>query len=173
MKTLVFRSLASLVLVLALFQSAGLAQQSKKQAGKTTSGFGVASIEMLNAQYLTSDDNITTHKKGDATEKDKTTTGNVQSIPMPENGSTLDILLSGLIEYPEAAINQGIEGVVKVLCTVEIDGRVSSVMILNDIGGNCAEEVCRVIKSIRFKPAMQNGYARKCNLVVPVIFDLT
>lgn len=172
MKTLVFRSLTSVVLIFALFQSTGLAQQSKKQAGTTTK-FNVASIEMLNDQYLTSADNSTSDRKGDVYEKDKTTTGNVQSYPMPENGSSLNILLSGLIEYPEAAINQGIEGVVKVLCTVEIDGSVSSVMILNDIGGNCAEEVCRVVKSIRFKPAMQNGYVRRCNLVVPVIFDLT
>jgi TonB family protein len=110
-------------------------------------------------------------RKNDAL--DKNVFKNVETYPVPESGLELMEELNGMITYPQAAVDQGIEGVVKVLCMVAKDGSVSSVVVLKDIGGNCAAEVCKVVKNIKFKPAMQNGYARRCNLVIPVVFDLT
>lgn len=98
---------------------------------------------------------------------------NVIVYPLPENGMDLSIALSELIEYPQEAIEDGVEGVVKILCMVERDGSVSSVVILEDIGGNCASEVCKVLRSVKLKPATQNGVPRRCPMVVPVRFNLT
>ena len=93
--------------------------------------------------------------------------------PMPENGLDLNAALQELIEYPQEAIENDIEGVVEVLCMVERDGKVSSVIILQDIGANCANQVCKVVRSIKLKPAMQNGVPRRCAMIVPVRFTLT
>jgi TonB family protein len=105
--------------------------------------------------------------------RDKNTFKNVETYPVPESGEELGSLVSSMINYPKEAIDQGIEGVVRVMCMIAKDGSVSSVVVLNDIGGNCADEVCKVLKNVRFKPAMQNGYPRRCNLVIPVVFELT
>jgi TonB family protein len=159
------------------------AVQSNQLADPSTTFMDVKAVEasMLLAEqsveFVASDvyvDASSRHaKKGLLRDKDKGEFKNVETYPVPENGVELGSVLRGLIEYPQCAIDQGIEGVVKVLCTVEKDGSVSSVVILNDIGANCAEEVCKIVRDVKFKPAMQNGYPRRCTLIIPVVFDLT
>jgi len=157
--------------------------QSKKLTGSSTPITDVKDVEasMLVAQqsvdFVASDIFVVNKTKdinrGILFDKNKEEFKNVETYPVPENGVELGSVLQGLINYPQSAIDEGIEGVVKVLCMVEKDGGVSSVVILNDIGANCAEEVCRVVRSVKFKPAMQNGYPRRCTLIIPVVFNLT
>jgi TonB family protein len=93
--------------------------------------------------------------------------------PAPENGLDLTASLKDMIEYPQKAIEDGIEGAVKVLCMVEKDGHVSSLVIVEDIGGGCANQVCKAIRSIKLNPATENGEPRRCAMLVQVRFDLT
>jgi TonB family protein len=97
---------------------------------------------------------------------------NVEVYPMPETGLDLNSTLQEMIEYPESAIESGVEGVVEVLCAVEKDGSISSVMILEDIGSECADRVCKAVRQLKLKPAMENGYARKIMMIIPVRFEL-
>lgn len=97
---------------------------------------------------------------------------NVEVYPAPENGLDFNSSLKELIEYPKCAIDEGVEGVVKVMCTVETDGSISNVMILEDIGSKCADQACEAVRKLKLKPAMQNGYARKMVIIIPVRFDL-
>ncbi len=97
---------------------------------------------------------------------------NVEVYPAPENGLDLSTSLQNLIEYPKCAIEKGVEGVVKVMCTVETNGSISNLMILQDIGSECSEQVCKAVRNLKLKPAMQNGFARKITIVIPVRFDL-
>ena len=67
---------------------------------------------------------------------------------------------------------EGIEGEVVVMATVGVDGSVSDVKILKDIGGGCGLEVVRVVRAMRFQPATQNGYPRALTMTIPVVFHL-
>ena len=97
---------------------------------------------------------------------------NVEIYPAPENGLDLSTSLQNLIVYPKCAIEKGVEGVVKVMCTVENNGSISNLMILEDIGSECADQVCKAVRNLKLKPAMQNGFARKMVIVIPVRFNL-
>ena len=104
---------------------------------------------------------------------DKKARSNYNSIkPAPIDGTDLETAIYKNIEYPKEAINEGIEGQVKVLCTIEKDGRISNVLVLEDIGGNCGQAVCNAIKKVSFAPAKENGYTRRYNMIVPVNFTL-
>jgi TonB family protein len=181
MKTTVFRHISTIVLVLLSSVFLSLAQSAPLK-GSSVTVMDVKAVEasMLLAQqsvdfdmydaYL--DDASGPGKSKLLRDKEKTEFVNVETFPAPESGVELASLVQGSIEYPQSAIDLGIEGTVRVMCTVEKDGSVSSLVILNDIGANCAEEVCRVIRKVKFKPAMQNGYPRRCTLVIPVVFDM-
>lgn len=97
---------------------------------------------------------------------------NVETYPAPESGMDFNASLNELIEYPKCAVEDGVEGVVKVMCTVDTDGSISNVMILEDIGSECADQVCKAVRNLKLKPAMQNGFARKMVIVIPVRFEL-
>ena len=181
MKTFVFRLTSTVVLVLIFPLTLSLAQKDERINVSSSSPIAINAFEDPSeladqpVNFLVSDVLVLNELKPmkKVSLRDKNTFKNVETYPVPENGAELGALVSELITYPQSAIDQGIEGVVRVMCMVAKDGSVSSVVILNDIGGNCAEEVCKVLKTVRFKPAMQNGYPRRCNLVIPVVFDLT
>ncbi|MFO7370230.1 MAG: energy transducer TonB [Bacteroidales bacterium] len=97
---------------------------------------------------------------------------NVEVYPAPENGMDFNASLKELLEYPKCAIDEGVEGVVKVMCTIETDGSISNVMVLEDIGSKCADQACEAVRKLKLKPAMQNGFARKMVIIIPVRFNL-
>ena len=75
--------------------------------------------------------------------------------------------------YPEAARNEGIEGVVAVEFVIEKDGSVSNIKILRDIGGGCGDEMVRVLKAMpKWSPATQRGKPVRCQIGKRVCFSL-
>jgi protein TonB len=62
------------------------------------------------------------------------------------------------LRYPESAIDNGTQGVVRVQFVVDREGNISEVQALNDPGEGLAEEAVRIIKKgPKWKPAEQNG----------------
>jgi protein TonB len=62
------------------------------------------------------------------------------------------------LQYPEAAQEAGIQGVVRVQFIVDKEGNISEVQALNDPGEGLADEAVRIIKKgPKWKPAEQNG----------------
>jgi protein TonB len=62
------------------------------------------------------------------------------------------------LRYPEAAVETGVSGVVRVQFIVDSDGNISEVKALNDPGEGLAEEAVRIIKKgPKWRPAEQNG----------------
>ena len=86
--------------------------------------------------------------------------------------SNIPAVLSENISYPAEAINRELQGTVKVMAVVEPDGSVSGIRILEDIGGNCANEVSRAIRKLHFAPLIENGTATRYALIVNVNFKL-
>ncbi len=62
------------------------------------------------------------------------------------------------LRYPDQAIDNGTQDVVRVQFIVDKDGNISEVQALNDPGDGLAEEAVRIIKKgPKWKPAEQNG----------------
>lgn len=77
------------------------------------------------------------------------------------------------LQYPEAAQENGTQGVVRVQMVVDKDGNITEVEALNDPGEGLAEEAKRVIKKgPKWVPAEQNGRKVTYRFVQTVTFQL-
>ena len=77
------------------------------------------------------------------------------------------------IEYPQMALESGIEGTVFVTFVVEPDGSVTDVRILRGIGGGCDEEALRVVRNMpKWKPGKQRGKSVRVQFNMPIRFKL-
>jgi protein TonB len=95
---------------------------------------------------------------------------------MPEfPGGQAELLkyLQKNLRYPAAARENGIEGKVVLQFVVDEGGKISEIQTVRDIGGGCAEESIRVVRSMPpWKPGKQNGNAVKVYFKLPVTFKL-
>lgn len=74
------------------------------------------------------------------------------------------------LRYPEGTCATGN---VYISCVVEPDGSISSATILRDIGGGCGQEAKRLIMNMpRFNPATKNGHHVRCEITLPVRFEI-
>ncbi len=82
--------------------------------------------------------------------------------------------LSSRFEYPREAEQKSIQGSIVVSFVVERDGSITEVKALNDIGGGCAQEAVRLIKSLpKFKPGLNaKGNPIRVKYTQPVTFKL-
>jgi periplasmic protein TonB len=77
------------------------------------------------------------------------------------------------LHYPEAAIDNETQGVVKVQMVVDKFGKITEVVALNDPGNGLAEEAVRVIKQgPNWVPAEQNGVKVAYRFVQAITFQM-
>jgi protein TonB len=77
------------------------------------------------------------------------------------------------VRYPEAAIRKGIQGIVMVVITLEVDGTVSNAEVSQGIGGGCDEEAVRVVKLMpRWEPAKRKGRPVRVMVRMPIVFRI-
>ena len=78
------------------------------------------------------------------------------------------------VQYPEEAIEKGIEG--RVICqfTVKTDGSIDNIVVLKSIHKSLDEEAIRVIKNMpKWKPGKNyKGEVQDCKYTIPVTFKL-
>ncbi|NJK82733.1 MAG: energy transducer TonB [Saprospiraceae bacterium] len=78
------------------------------------------------------------------------------------------------ITYPKIARENDIMGMVVIRFVVEKDGLITNLEALKDIGGGCADEAIRVIKTMpKWNPGEQNGNPVRASFILPVKFELT
>lgn len=77
-------------------------------------------------------------------------------------------------QYPERAMEDGIQGRVSVLFVIDKDGSITNVQVRGPKGGELLEkEAKRVIEKLpKFKPGMQRGKAVKVKYSQPITFKL-
>ena len=77
-------------------------------------------------------------------------------------------------QYPERAMEDGIQGRVSVLFVIDKDGSISNVQVRGPKGGELLEkEAKRVIEKLpKFKPGMQRGKPVKVKYSQPITFKL-
>lgn len=81
--------------------------------------------------------------------------------------------LSQNVKYPDAAQQNGIEGVVMVSFVVTSKGAVTQIKVEKSVDALLDAEALRVIKMLpTFKPAQKNGKAVAVKFMLPVMFRL-
>ncbi len=81
--------------------------------------------------------------------------------------------VSGMLVYPENAKRYGVEGVVKLRFTIDEEGNVTDIVVLESACPSMDKEAVRVVsKSPKWTPAMADGQKVKCTFDFPVIFKL-
>ena len=77
------------------------------------------------------------------------------------------------LEYPQQAIDNGTQAVVRVEFVVDREGFLSDIRALNNPGDGLAEEAIRIItKSQQWKPAEQNGRKVRYRHIQSITFRL-
>ncbi len=101
-----------------------------------------------------------------------TSAGNDLSLVISESGNDLISDLQSRIRYPQQAIDRNLEGTVVIMFTLNTQGEVENVKLVQDIGGQCGEEACRAARTLRFNPGKKDGLAVRQDFIVPVVFSL-
>ncbi len=92
--------------------------------------------------------------------------------PLPS--ATLEYVRATSPRYPINELRSGIEGTVVLRVLVDIDGKPADVTIETSSGNRNLDRAAlqHVLKTWRFKPAMQNGQAVQAYGLVPIAFNL-
>ncbi len=91
----------------------------------------------------------------------------------PGGNDALRAYIAKHIQYPTAAKEKDIEGIVVVKFVVGTNGEVSNVSILRGVDPLLDSEAVRVVKTLpKFKPGMQQGRAVKVWFTLPIVFKL-
>lgn len=89
---------------------------------------------------------------------------------------TEPILIGGMeslvINYPEEAKAEKIEGTVMVQFVVDKTGNVVEPELLTTLGYGCDEEAIRTVQRLKFEPGTNNGEPVRVNYQMPVYFVL-
>lgn len=96
-----------------------------------------------------------------------------QMPEFPGGKDALVAFISKNLNYPEQAVEEGIEGVVYVSFVVEKDGKISNTKVLRGIGGGCDEEALRVVQGMpNWTPGKQRGEALRVKYNLPIRYKL-
>lgn len=91
--------------------------------------------------------------------------------PIPAEGS-LDAFRNWVnrsYNYPAAAIDAGVDGLVEVSFVIERDGSITDIEIKRELGFGTGQEAVRVLKSARkWKPGVQNGRPVRVSYTLPI-----
>lgn len=69
------------------------------------------------------------------------------------------------VKYSDEAKDNDVEGDVMTSFSVGIDSTVSNIIIIKGVGFGVDEEIKRILKDMKFAPAIQNGEKTKMNLM--------
>ena len=96
----------------------------------------------------------------------------VSSGPLPS--ATLEYVHATSPRYPLAELRGGVQGTVILRVLVDVDGKPASVTVETSSGNRNLDRAAlqHVLKTWRFKPAMQNGQVVQAYGLVPIAFNL-
>jgi len=81
--------------------------------------------------------------------------------------------ISQYIKIPDAAVKQGLKGVVELEFIIEASGRLSNFKEIRGVGGGCTEEAIRLMQLVDWKPAMVHGKYIRSTYRIKVNFGHT
>jgi len=87
------------------------------------------------------------------------------------NDELIDFINKNL-EYPDLAIRQNIQGTVILNFIVEPNGYISNLYIEKEFNHLCTQEAYRIMKDIKWKPAIKDGKYVRYKMKYPIVFSL-
>jgi protein TonB len=90
-------------------------------------------------------------------------------LPTPVGGMKA---IAENVVYPEIAKVNKLEGKVMVKVVINEQGNVASTEVVESLSVECDKAAVDAIKKVKFHPAMKDGKAVKCEVVIPVQFKL-
>lgn len=99
----------------------------------------------------------------------------VEVSPQPlfrEKGMTIEKFMQENLQYPSLAYRQSISGTVSLNFIVEAHGRVSNITIGKSVGGGCNEEAIRLLKMLKWMPAIKDGKGVRSMMHMDITFSL-
>lgn len=105
-------------------------------------------------------------------------TGNPEKVDIPAEFpggiNKARLFIANNVQYPDEAVEEGVNGTVRVKFTIELDGSISNIQIVQKLGYGCDEEVIRVLKRMpKWTPAKLNGKFVRSYFIMPVSFRTT
>jgi len=100
---------------------------------------------------------------------------NVDIYPaFPGGNDALQTYISKSLQYPEKAMEEGVEGTVEVMFTVNEKGKATDVHVMGDkIGYGLEEEAIKAVKQMpAWSPGKLKGKIVKTKYTLPVVFQL-
>ena len=91
---------------------------------------------------------------------------------IPKGLRGLPIYLAENLRYPEDARRRDIQGKVGVEFVVETSGHPSNVRATEALGGGCDDEAMRLVRSLRWRPALKNGQRVRSIVKLDIHFRL-
>jgi protein TonB len=77
------------------------------------------------------------------------------------------------LRYPNAAMENKVEGYVILSFKIDVEGKVKEIKVLKGIGSGCDEEAIRVVRKMpHWEPAHKDGKAIEVAYYLPIDFEL-
>ena len=81
--------------------------------------------------------------------------------------------ISQNLQYPQTALENGIQGVVYLQFIIQVDGKISDIAVIRSVDSQLTEEAIRVVKLMpRWIPAMDNGKPVVSKQSIPIRFKI-
>ncbi|MBX7051424.1 MAG: energy transducer TonB [Flavobacteriales bacterium] len=92
----------------------------------------------------------------------------------PEGQAGLNKFITENLIYPQACVENSIQGTIVVSFVVEKDGSTSNHSIIRTVsyGGELNKEALRLCRLLRYKPGAQNGVQVRVKVNLPIEFNL-
>lgn len=91
----------------------------------------------------------------------------------PGGKEAMDKFIEETLKYPEAALENGVEGIVPVSFLVTPEGAIESVKIVRMVDPDLEEEAVRIVgKMPAWIPAEKDGVAVEASTQIEIIFNL-
>lgn len=94
----------------------------------------------------------------------------VEQMPQLQGGQ---VGVQSKVQYPQEAIDRGVEGRVTIQFVVDKNGDVINPSVVRGIGGGCDEEALRVVSGLEFTPGVQRGRNVDVQMSLPILFKLS
>ncbi|MXY07783.1 MAG: energy transducer TonB [Rhodothermaceae bacterium] len=121
---------------------------------------------------------ITTVKEDSHLESADTWRIETQSVPVLEHAEIMPEIPGGigayyiLIEYPEEAISQGIEGSLSLIFTVNRDGTTSDILVERSLHALLDSAAVQALRRTRFIPGRHQGETARVRMRLPIRFQI-
>tara|TARA_R110002049_G_scaffold16388_8_gene65352 strand:- start:7651 stop:8466 length:816 start_codon:yes stop_codon:yes gene_type:complete len=95
----------------------------------------------------------------------------LDSLPNLLSGGTMNEFAAENLKYPQEAITRKVGGVVKYNFIIEPYGIASNFELVDAVAGGCNEETLRILKLMRWTPAIKDGKAVRTKMEFSLLFN--